>query len=161
MDDVGMSDDSFVSMLALLKEVLACARNGKVLFSAHKLQLCMDKITWGGVEISSEGHTIDKDRVERIHRIAEPLISVQEVRMFLQMVTWNARYVLMLADALVPLTSLLKKSANLVWGPEQSAAFNKVKRLLTEKVYCRRPDFSKPWFLMCVVEGDIYRLCHS
>ena len=109
MDDVGMSDDSFVSMLALLKEVLACARNGKVLFSAHKLQLCMDKITWGGVEISSEGHTIDKDRVERIHRIAEPLISVQEVRMFLQMVTWNARYVLMLADALVPLTSLLKK----------------------------------------------------
>ena len=62
---------------------------------------------------------------------ARPPQNVSEVRSFVQLVQYSARFIPDFAQVAEPLRRLLRKGEPFVWGPEQGDALHKLKELMT------------------------------
>ena len=62
---------------------------------------------------------------------ARPPQNVSEVRSFVQLVQYSAKFIPDFAQAAEPLRRLLRKGEPFVWGPEKGDAFRKLKELMT------------------------------
>ena len=69
------------------------------------------------------------DKVKAVVEAREPE-SVSEVRSFLGLVNYSGRFIPDLATLSEPLRRLTKKDVEFQWGPEQAAAFQKLKNEL-------------------------------
>lgn len=70
--------------------------------------------------------------MESICNLTEPK-DAKEVSSLLGMVTYCARFLPKLAHVVAPLRQLTKKGVEFMWREEHKAAFNEVKRLMTEE----------------------------
>ena len=66
---------------------------------------------------------------------------------FLGMIGYYRRFIQGYSTVLAPLTDLLAKRREFVWGPECEAAFHLVKYMLSHHPILRAPDFDKPFLL--------------
>ena len=92
----------------------------------EKCQFSMSELTFMGHVLSSRGVGVAADKVKAVVEAREPG-SASEVRSFLGPVNYSRRFIPDLATLSEPLRRLTKKGVEFQWGPEQAAAFQKLK----------------------------------
>ena len=92
----------------------------------EKCQFSMSELTFMGHVLSSRGVGVAADKVKAVVEAREPG-SASEVRSFLGPVNYSGRFIPDLATLSEPLRRLTKKGVEFQWGPEQAAAFQKLK----------------------------------
>ena len=104
------------------------------------------EITFLGHIISKDGVRADDSKIAAMVNMTEPT-DVAELRRCLGMVNYLGRYLPHLSSVLRPLNDLLVKETAWTWGPEQAAAFAKVKEMLTTTPTLAYFDPAKPTFV--------------
>ena len=89
----------------------------------------MSQLTFMGYLLSSKGIGPTESRVEAVVRPKEPTNAV-EVRSFLGLVNFSARFIPNLASITKPLRELTRKDVPFLWGTEQQTAFETLKSSL-------------------------------
>ena len=91
----------------------------------------MSKLTFMGLVLSERGIGPAKEKVEAVAEAREPQ-SASEVKNFLGLVNFNARFIPDLATITGPLRRLMKKGVPFVFGPEQQESFRELKKRLAQ-----------------------------
>ena len=91
-----------------------------------KCTFSMSKLTFMGKLLSNQGIRPTESRVEAVVDAREPQ-NAKEVRSFLGLVNFSARFILNLASIAEPLHRLTRKQIPFVWGTEQQGAFDALK----------------------------------
>ena len=87
-------------------------------------------LSFFGFVFSKDGISPDPRKVEAIHSMDCPL-SVHEVRSFLGMATYCAKFIPSFSDISHPLRELTKKDVTFEWTPLHQSSFEEIKRMLT------------------------------
>jgi hypothetical protein len=113
-----------------VKQVLsALEKNG--------MKVKLEKSEFGKTEVQFLGHIISKDGIKidpnKIKDVLEwpELKNVGDIRQFTGLTNYCRRYIRNYSDKVEPLTRLLKKEQNFVWGPEQRESFANIKEEFT------------------------------
>lgn len=114
-----------------LEKVLTRSRDRGLTLNKEKCVFHMPKLTFMGLVLSRQGIGPTEEKVKAVNEACEPQ-SVSEVKSFLGLVNFNARFIPDLATVAEPLRRLTKKGEPFVFGPEQQAAFAELKRRLTQ-----------------------------
>ena len=124
-----------------------------------KCLLYQTKLAFFGFVFSSNGISADPQKVIAIKNASSPK-SVKDVRTFLGMATYCAKFIQNFSDLTKPLRDLTKKNASFVWTAQHEAAFNKVKEALTSDTVMAYFDSQKqtelvtdasPWGLSAIL----------
>ena len=100
------------------------------------------------------GHVIDSKGLhpteEKVHAIREAPTpkNTSELKSFLGMITYYARFLSNLSSRLMPLYSLLSKQTKWCWSEQQETAFQTAKEALQDSLLIHYND-SKPLLLAC------------
>ena len=127
MDDIivhGSSAEEHNERLSKVVKILA--EKG---LNREKCQLNKPKIEFMGHVLSSRGVGPADVKVKAVVEAREPQTAT-EVRSFLGLVNYSARYIPDLATISAPLRELTKKKTEFVWGKEQQESFDAVKKRL-------------------------------
>jgi transposase InsO family protein len=109
-----------------------CQKLSEAGLTVHKQKCEFNKtsISFFGVVFSSQGIRPDQDKVEAIHRASQPT-TVGDVRSFLGMATYCAKFIPRFSDVSEPLRELTKKDQPFLWTARHEKSFQKIKELLT------------------------------
>jgi hypothetical protein len=113
-----------------LTQVLERLQNRGLTVNKDKCQFHMREISFLGHHLSEQGSSADGSKIKAITEAREPQ-NAQEVRSFLGLVNFCARYIPNLATISEPLRRLTRNKEKFIWGPEQNQAFKKLKSCLT------------------------------
>ena len=114
-----------------LEKVLTRLKDRGLTLNKEKCVFHMPKLTFMGLVLSRQGIGPTEEKVKAVNEACEPQ-SVSEVKSFLGLFNFNARFIPDLATVGEPLRRPTKKGEPFVFGPEQQAAFAELKRRLTE-----------------------------
>ena len=103
----------------------------------------ISKLTFFGDELTSDGVNPSEEKVAAI-RDARPPKDTSEVRSFMGLVQYSAKFMPDVASIAKPIQELTRKGVTFKWGEEQQRAFEELKGLITQaetlgyfKVNCR------------------------
>jgi len=124
-------------------------------FEEAGLRLKMDKCVFGVREVIYLGHCISSngiqptsDKVDAVVRAPVPH-TVTELKSYLGLINYYAKFLPKLSSTLAPLHALLRKNAKWTWGQEQQSAFDKSKQLLISAEVLVHFDVKKDIVLSC------------
>ena len=112
-----------------LEDILKRLQEKELTLNIDKCNFNMDKIEFMGHMLSAHGIGVSQSKVDAVVQARRPE-STSEVRSFLGLVNFVARFIPDLATKAVPLHRLLHKDAKFRWGPEQEKSFNQLKQSL-------------------------------
>jgi transposase InsO family protein len=115
---------------ANLNKVLARLREKGLTVNGDKCQFRLPKLTFFGHELSGQGVAPSEEKVAAVVN-ARPPQNVSEVRSFVQLVQYSAKFIPGFAQIAEPLRRMLRKGQSFVWGSEQQEAFEKLKERMT------------------------------
>ncbi|UYV70501.1 K02A2.6-like [Cordylochernes scorpioides] len=95
-----------------------------------KILETLQLLSFLGHQIGPNGIQVDPKRKRAILEFPKPR-SVKELKQFLGMVNFSARFVPNLAEILHPMNKLLSKKEEWIWGDDQDRAFDQIKKNLT------------------------------
>ncbi|XP_022788169.1 uncharacterized protein K02A2.6-like [Stylophora pistillata] len=134
--DVEEHDKRLFAMLDRMSEV-GLTVNG------DKCQFRLSRLTFFGHELTRDGINPCEEKIAAI-RDARPPKDANEVRSFIGIVQYSSKFMPDVASIAEPIQELTRKSVVFHWGNEQQAAFEELKRLITQaetmayfKVGCR------------------------
>ena len=109
-----------------LRKVLTRLEEQGLTVNGEKCQFRLPRLTFFGHELIAPSE-------EKIAALvnARPPQNVSEVRSFVQLGQYSAKFIPDFAQVAEPLRRLLRKGEPFVWGPEQGDAFDKLKELMT------------------------------
>lgn len=113
-----------------LHEVLKRLVAAGVTLNRAKCSFCVTTVAFLGYVVDASGIRPDPKKVRAINEMPTPS-SVDDVRRFLGMINYLARFMSNLADVSAPLRSLLVKDREWHWGPPQKKSFECLKQLVT------------------------------
>ena len=113
-----------------LQRVLERLKEKNLTLNAEKCKFHMTQMVFMGLVLSDNGIGPAEDKVKAIVDAREPQ-SASEVRSFLGLANYNARFILDFATVAEPLRRLTKKGVHFEFGEEQKNAFNELKRRLS------------------------------
>ena len=146
LDDIIICTDDIQSHISTLQEVLLRLQGAGLKLKITKCNFFKSKIRFLGHEVDAEGiHTMD-DKIKAVQKFPRPT-SVENIRSFVGLSGYYRSFVRNFSGIARPLTKLLKKDTDFVWGPQQEQAFNALKAALTETPVLVFPDYSKPFTL--------------
>ena len=112
-----------------LHAVLRRLRERGLTLNREKCQFNMNRLVFMGILLTEKGIGPTEERVKAIADAREPE-SVTELRSFLGLANYSARFIPQFATTTEPLRKLLKKEEPFNFGLEQRAAFKQVKKAL-------------------------------
>ncbi|KAL0396045.1 UNVERIFIED_CONTAM: Retrovirus-related Pol polyprotein from transposon.6 [Sesamum calycinum] len=148
MDDFTVYGGSFDECLSHLAKVLRRCIETNLVLNFEKCHFMVDQGIVLGHVISSRGIEVDKAKVDLIVNLPYPT-SVREIRSFLGHAGFYRRFIKDFAKIAQPLSRLLQKDANFVFGGDCQEAFDELKRALTSAPIIQPPDWSTPFEIMC------------
>ena len=125
----------------------------------EECELNKDSLTFFGFVFSSKGILPDPEKVKAIHDASLPM-TVKEVRSFLGMANYCAKFIPNFSSITKPLRDLTKKDTQFDWGEKHTKALNKIKDLLTSDTVMAYFDKNKttelttdasPWGLSAIL----------
>ena len=129
-------DRRFFVVLDRLREV-GLTLNG------NKCEFRLSKLTFFGHELTSDGINPSEEKIAAI-RDARPPKDASEVRSFMGLVQYSAKFLADVAAVSRPIQELTRKGTKFVWGAEQQTAFERRKLMITQadtlayyKIGCR------------------------
>ena len=96
-----------------------------------KCQFRLPKLTCFGHDLSRQGVAPSEEKVAAILN-ANPLQDASQVRPFVQLVQYSAKFLPNFAQEAEPLSSLLRKNEPFIWGEAQERSFQKLKQLVAQ-----------------------------
>ena len=105
-----------------------------------------------GHVINAEGKSLDDGKVQVILNWPAPT-NATEVSAFLGLAGYYRHFVHHFSHIADPLTTLLSKTVPWTWGPDQEAAFKKLKHSITTTPVLAYPDPEKPFVLTTDASG--------
>ena len=152
MDDVIACSATWDAHLRLLEDIFRALQTARLTLKPFKIHFGPKEVQHLGHVLSAGGIRMGEDRIKAIIDLKTPT-TIKELRSVLGTINFVRKFILNLATTKDPLVALTRKSvANLQilrnhWGPEQDAAFIKVKELLTSAPVLHFPQFHKPFII--------------
>ena len=152
MDDVIACSATWEAHLKLLEDMFRALQTAGLTLKPAKIHFGPKEVQYLGHVLSADGIRMGEDRIKTIVDLKTPT-TIKELRSVLGTVNFVRKFIPNLATIIEPLVALTRKSvANLktlrnIWGPEQDAAFIKVKELLTSAPVLHFPRFHKPFII--------------
>uniref|UniRef100_A0A3P9HQ00 Gypsy retrotransposon integrase-like protein 1 n=1 Tax=Oryzias latipes TaxID=8090 RepID=A0A3P9HQ00_ORYLA len=115
-----------------LRQVLDKTREVNLKLNKDKCEFGVKTLTFVGDVVSEQGVKPDPKKTSAINNMERPT-NKDEVRRFLGMVTYLAKFVPQLATLTTPLRSLLEQKNEWIWSHEQEQSFQKLKEVLTQE----------------------------
>ena len=99
----------------------------------EQMPVCLSKLTFFGHDLSRQGVAPSEEKVAAILN-ANPLQDASQVRSFVQLVQYSAKFLPNFAQEAEPLMirSLLRKNEPFIWGEAQERSFQKLKQLVAQ-----------------------------
>ena len=114
-----------------LEKVLMCIKNKGLTLNREKSKFYMSQLTFMGLVLTPKGIGPTEERVKAVLEAREPE-NASEVKSFLGMVNFSAKFIPDLATVSEPLRRLTKKGVQFVFGPEQKSAFQELQQRLAK-----------------------------
>ena len=114
----------------------------------NKCSFLLPSVEFLGYHISAKGIHPTTQKVDAVYKAPEPE-DVTQLRSFLGAVNYYGKFLPHSSTVLSPLYQLLQKNTKWSWGPNQSKAFESVKKLLTSERLLVHYDPSKELALAC------------
>ena len=143
LDDIIVGGKTVPEHLALLQSVLERLRRAGLTVKSTKVVPCRRRIRFLGHLVSGSGLEPDPQKVEAIRSWPRPE-TTKEVRQFLGMCNYYNDFIPQLQVWATPLHAISGKT-KFWWGPEQEAAFEKLKTELSTTVVLQLPDMRRPF----------------
>nr|XP_054606603.1 uncharacterized protein K02A2.6-like [Nothobranchius furzeri] len=115
-----------------LRQVLDKTREVNLKLNKDKCEFGVKKLTFVGDVVSENGVKPDPKKTSAICNMERPN-NKDDVRRFLGMVTYLAKFVPQLSTLSAPLRSLLEQKNEWIWSHEQEQCFLKLKEILTQE----------------------------
>ena len=125
-----------------LNEVLQKLQNAGLTANLEKWEFGKKKIELFGLVFSDNGVSPDPKKVADLHDAKEPQ-NQSEVRSFLGMAQFSARFIQNFATLTEPLRELTKQTSEWRWGEKEASAFQRVKDSLEESATTAYFDMQK------------------
>ena len=140
LDDIlvytnGTLQEHISQVRLVLQELLA---NG-IHCKAEKCEFHAQKISFLGYIVSTEGISMDPDRVATIAEWPVPQ-SVHDIRVFLGFANFYRRFIEGYSKITLPITLLLRKARSFKWNPAAQDAFEQLKKAFTSGPILRHFD---------------------
>ena len=148
LDDIVIAIETFKEHLVWLEFMLKRLADAGLKVNEEKCEFCCSRISYLGFLLDREGLRPDPEKVAPVLNYP-PLQNVKQVRSFLGMVGWYARFIARESEHKIPLTKLLHKQQPWQWGDVQQQAFEALKAAITTAPVLAWPDFSKPFVVQC------------
>ena len=129
LDDIIVFGETFDKTLENLKLVLNRFREANLTVKPKKCHLFQKSIEYLGHNISEEGISCSKNKVDAVLNWPVPN-SKTELRSFLGLINYYRKYIKDLATITYPLTRLTQKNKPFIWSEECQISFEKIKELL-------------------------------
>ena len=126
-------------------QVLPCrCLDKKIKLNREKLDFGATSLTFMGQRISSDGLQVDPEKVSAISKMREPT-NLVDLRQFIGMVNYLAKFLPNLTILMRPLNNLLKKDVSWNWSSCQQEAFDVIKGQLTKTPVLATTIQINPW----------------
>jgi len=125
-----------------LKAFLDRCVSAGIKLNRAKLEVGVDDVVFMGHRITKEGLQIDQEKVDAIRKMDAPT-NTTELRRFIGMANYLARFLPDLTNLLQPLHNLLQKDVVFQWSSAQQSSFDNVKDSLTQAPVLAYYDPSK------------------
>ncbi|XP_048007003.1 uncharacterized protein K02A2.6-like isoform X1 [Leguminivora glycinivorella] len=129
-DDILITGSNLKQHLITVNTVLDRLQAHGLKLKKEKCVFLQDKVRYLGYVIDKSGLSVDKSKIKPILEMPYPS-NVSQLRSFLGMVNFYAKFVKDLSNYLAPLHALLQKYTRWQWGEKQIDAFNRVKSMLS------------------------------
>lgn len=146
LDDILIGTSDVASHLVTLEKVLQRLHSHGIKLKKSKCAFFTDEVQYLGFIISKDGIKADPAKVEAIVKIPRPQ-NITELKSFLGVVNFYARFVARLSTIMSPLYDLLKKNVSWKWTAQCEKAFKTIKELLVSAEVLMHYDQNKPLFL--------------
>ena len=152
MDDVIACSATWEAHLILLEDMFHALQTAGLTLQPSKIHFGPKGVQYLGHVLSADGIRMVENRIKAIFDLKTPT-TIKELRSVLGTVNFVRKFIPNLAPIMEPLVALIRKSvANLQtlrnhWGPEQDAAFIKVKELLTSAPVLHFPRYHKSFII--------------
>ena len=110
--------------------VLQRLRECGLTLNGNKCQFIIPKLTFFGHELSNQGVAPSEEKITAVLNARAPT-NVSEVRSFVQLVQYSAKFIPNFSSVIEPMRKLLRKEQSFVWGQEQQESFEELKRLMS------------------------------
>ena len=149
LDDICIAGQQNAQMFQTLTALFNRVRASGLLFKASKCFLFQAEVPLLGHIISKEGIKADDDKINKIIHWPAPA-NVKELRSWIGLITYYAKYLPHMATTAAPLYKLLKARVEYKWSKECEKAFQLLKEQLTTAPVLGSPDVTKgPFTLTC------------
>jgi len=119
--------------------------------AAAGLSLKSKKCAFATTTLEYLGHELSPDEIRPLDRLVTAVrgfpipTDAVGVKRFVHSAGYYRRFVEGFGSLMAPMTRLLRKTAQWQWTEDQQVAFERVKRVLTEKPLLIYPDFAQPF----------------
>jgi hypothetical protein len=152
IDDILVYSKSTEERKEHLRVVLQRLRDHQLYAKFSKCEFWINEVSFLGHVISSEGITVEPDKVRDVLDWKLPT-SVAQVRSFLGLASYYRRFILNFSKILEPITELLRKGNKYVWSKDCEEALMTLKKLLTTSPVLVQPDIAKSFDVYCDASG--------
>lgn len=132
IDDILIAEHSIEEAFKTLELLLERLKKFNFTLNLPKCVFFENVIEYLGREISEHGIRHGSGKILAVKNAAQP-VTTEEVRQFLGLAGFFRRFVKNFATIVAPLTELTRKNFDWMWGDAQTKAFEKIKKLLTER----------------------------
>ncbi|KAJ9547488.1 hypothetical protein OSB04_020031 [Centaurea solstitialis] len=139
IDDILIYSRSKEEHVQHLREVLEVLRKEKLYAKFSKCDFWLQEVQFLGHLVNREGIKVDPAKVEAVMKWETPKTPT-EIRSFLGLVGYYRRFIQDFSKIAVPLTKLTRKNEKFVWGAEQEASFDTLRRKLCEAPVLTLPE---------------------
>lgn len=146
MDDILVWGSTKEEHDARLRSVLQRCEEVNLKLNLAKCQFCKTEVRYLGFVLTNNGLTIDPKRAEDILAVQVPE-NAKELKTFLGMVNYVARFIPNMSEISSPLRDLLKKDNAWIWTPKQQESFEHLRKALTEAPVLAYYDKRQPLVL--------------
>ncbi|XP_043212449.1 uncharacterized protein K02A2.6-like [Amphibalanus amphitrite] len=132
MDDILVSGKTRRQHDERLRKVLDRLRAANVTINMEKSVFSSAEVDFCGHRMTASGITPSDSTVQAVRDAPRPT-GVQELRSFMGLAGWFAKFIPAYADVVRPLACMLRKNVKFTWSEEAEESFQTVKRLITSR----------------------------
>jgi hypothetical protein len=155
LDDVTVFSKNKKDHLSHLRAVLERCRKFDISLNPKKSVFAVEQGKLLGFIVSKYGMIIDPERTQAIAKLPPPS-SKKAMQSFLGKINFVRRFVPSFSEMVRPLQNLIKKDVLYRWGPQESQAFDSIRKSIIEAPSLMSPDFSQDFTLYTFASDRSY-----
>jgi hypothetical protein len=144
LDDTNVYSKTFEEHIQHLRNTFARLRAANLRCKISKCHFLKNQHAFLGHVISAEGIQPDPGKVIKVQEFPVPK-NISQLRSFIGLASYYRRFIKDFATITYPINKLLKATRPYVWTRDQQAAFEALKKRLTEAPVLMHPNFEKPY----------------